>query len=230
MTISEIKRVNWYHYKNVSAETKPYAVEVLMGPAKYYPAMVAEQKKMRKEKQLGITPPNWDASLLEGKPDTAISRSVPERVRIWSIPILLMLAEFNDDNIESIPTHVEAHLRSFKNLLRFRDEIHTYIDPLEAKWGATEQTSQSSNPTSNDKPQDPKNTITISDSSSHVSDGNVAEAIRTEPSSINTGETSKEPATLPTINKPNVKVDSKTSESVYDKNWTALKHYEIFAA
>lgn len=212
VTVPSIKRVNWHHFKNVSMKSQPHAIEVLMGPAKYYPTAAAEKRKARKEKQLGMIPPDWDAGVLEGKPDPSINRSVPERMRVWSIPVLLILDELNNYPPHSVPTHVETYLRPFKNLLRCRDGINAYLETLEAKWGAVEQITESLPSTDNDKPKDARNPIPVM----NASYGYVVDPPRTESSSMDTRETPEEAGGLPSIDKSEVKVESKPSESVYE--------------
>lgn len=133
VAVPVIARSNWYHFKNKSVEDKMCAIEVLMGPAKYYTAKIGEKKTLRQKKKLGVVPRNYDPIL-----DADLPRKVPERVRIWSVPVITILSELSYEGTitGSLPEHYETHLRPFKNLLRLREGINDYLEGLETKWGA----------------------------------------------------------------------------------------------
>ena len=136
-TIPEIHRVKWSEFKNKKVEEKQvYAIEVLEGPAKYWYQLLRESDDFH-------TPRKENAG------ETSIPRArTPDRIRINSLPLTLLLAYLSDS---PFPTdEAIVLLRPFKLLVYYEKRIRETLVELEHKWAesdrkeSTEQAGESS--------------------------------------------------------------------------------------
>ena len=138
--IPQLKYVGWHEFKNrLANEEKAYAIEVLIGGARYYHQRVEEEKK--DEVKGGIHGHNerpeqsikLDHEAYASEASTP--KEVPERIRINSTPVLHILLGLTSDTLESAPM---VYLRPFKILVHFEAQLREKYHRLEAKWGSCE--------------------------------------------------------------------------------------------
>ena len=120
-TIAELRRVTWLEFKNrVKGDKKVYAIEALVGEEKYYYQRLQERKPARES--------------FSSVAATDQKESV-QRIRINSIPILSVLADITDSDIEMEPTVL---IYPFKLLVHHEVSIRETLKKLESKWGTLE--------------------------------------------------------------------------------------------
>ena len=138
--IPQLKYVGWYEFKNKLAnEEEAYAIEVLIGGARYYHQRVEEEKK--DEVKGGIHGHNERAERPIKLDDEARAseartpKEVPERIRINSTPVLHTLLGLTSNLLESAPM---VYFRPFKVLVYYEAQLREKYRRLEAKWGSCE--------------------------------------------------------------------------------------------
>lgn len=133
-TIPRLRRVEWSDFKNRYLNEKPYAIDVLMGPARYYWQRDSEEKKAKHG------PHSWEYKVAressywqEFDPKRGkLSNTVPERIRINSESILSIL---NEISTERIPTDKpQVFLQPYKFILASDAKIRQCLKDLESKW------------------------------------------------------------------------------------------------
>ena len=134
--------MGWHEFKNKLAnEEEAYAIEVLIGGARYYHQRVEEEKK--DEGKGGIHGHNERAEQPIKLDDEACAseagtpKEVPERIRINSIPVVHILLDMGSLRLLSVPM---VHLRPFKHLVYYEAQLREKYRRLEAKWGSCEST------------------------------------------------------------------------------------------
>ncbi|KAI9680202.1 MAG: hypothetical protein M1829_001439 [Trizodia sp. TS-e1964] len=130
-----IRRVNWAEFKNRYLDTKEEpAIEALVGGAKFYYQRITEN---RRQKQRLSSPLDQDTA-------KGVTKEIPCRIRINSIPVVSILAEIIGEEWSNEPIVI---LRPFKPLVVFEKEIREAYRKLEAKWGNTETEDEPANKT-----------------------------------------------------------------------------------
>ena len=124
--IPQLHYVEWSEFKNkLAEENKEYAIEVLIGGAKYYHQRSEEE---RKSKQRLKDRSNERSQLVA---DYKSSVSLPERIRINSRPITLIMNQIDPTDRSEGPTVI---LRPFKPLVYHEAHIREIFQRLITKW------------------------------------------------------------------------------------------------
>lgn len=128
-TIPPLHYVEWSDFKNILArEEETHAIDVLIGGAKYYFQLHQGGRKNRQR---------WKHhSNGRDKPATEYfkSRLVPERIRINSKAVLMILSEIDPTIRHHDPI---VMLRPFKSLIYNEARIRRVFQQLETKWGVS---------------------------------------------------------------------------------------------
>ena len=128
--IPQLHYVDWLDFKNkVVGDEKVYAVEVLIGGAKYYYQRSEEDRK-RKQRSKDRSG-DRDQPIIED----AKSKPLPERIRINSKPILLIMKEIDPTDWGESPV---VMLRPYKSLIYHEDRIREVFERLQSRWGNAE--------------------------------------------------------------------------------------------
>ena len=128
--IPQLHYVEWSEFKNKLAGVKEtYAIEVLVGGAKYYHQRSEEE---RKNKQRLKDHSNDRSQLIA---DHKSSASLPERIRINSRPIILIMNQIDPTDRSKGPT---VMLRPFKPLVYHEAHIREVIQRLMMKWASAD--------------------------------------------------------------------------------------------
>ena len=137
--IPALHRVEWTEFKNKWAgEKQAYAIDVLVGGAKYHYQRVQEQYKKR-ARLAGNATVDESAPTSQGEKaaqPTDSHNDTPERIRINSRPILAIMGEIDAEDWAPEPTII---LRPFKPLVYYNKRIREACTKLERKWGTIEQ-------------------------------------------------------------------------------------------
>ena len=124
--IPQLHYVEWLEFKNkLAEEDKCYAIEVLIGGAKYYHQRSEEE---RKNKQRLKDHSNDRSQLIAEHKSSA---SLPERIRINSKPIILIMNQIDPMSRSEGPTVI---LRPFKPLVYHEAHIREIFQRLIIKW------------------------------------------------------------------------------------------------
>ncbi|KAI9838308.1 MAG: hypothetical protein M1819_005576 [Sarea resinae] len=153
--IPKMRRVRWFEFKNkFSEDDKPYAIELLTGPARYFWQLAADKKKNKRMIASGEqqTEDAKEPTLPADKSPSL--KELPERIRINSMPIVTLMGEISSEDWALEPTLV---LRPFKILIYHEKAIRDHLSKLETKWGAiekeeTEKANAESTDSKNDEP------------------------------------------------------------------------------
>ena len=130
--IPELRRVTWTEFKNqIKDNKKIYAVEALVGEAKYYYQRNKQQRQSVFLTNSGDTP-NENPQASSGRASVDQKDRI-DRIRINSVPILMLLADISDLELPLEPT---VHLRPFKFLARHDKGIRERLAILESRWSA----------------------------------------------------------------------------------------------
>ncbi len=136
--VPELRRVTWTEFKNrLKSEKKIYAVEALIGKAKYYYGRYKEQTSTMKLVESKDTlasgvQPN-QSSINRGLAD---QKEPVSRIRVNSIPVLAVLADLSGRYWTMEST---VFLYPFKLLVQLDNTIRDKLVELENKWGGTDQ-------------------------------------------------------------------------------------------
>ena len=125
--IPRLHYVDWSAFKNkLAGEERSHAVEVLIGGAKYYHQRSEEERKSKQRSR--------DHANDRDQPGTEDPKSteLPERIRINSKPILLIMKEIDPMNWTEDPTVI---LRPYKPLIYHEVRIREVFQKLESRWG-----------------------------------------------------------------------------------------------
>ncbi|THX66131.1 hypothetical protein D6D08_07458 [Aureobasidium pullulans] len=135
--IPQLRRVDWYNFKNKWIEERKHAIEVLRGPAKHYQDRNRETKRVEKLKKAGNNPAR---SLSEVGYDISPPQDAPERIRINSVPILAVNEDLDPITYrnELNPTLPTTMLRPYMRLIRMEDMLMNHLSDLETKWAVAE--------------------------------------------------------------------------------------------
>lgn len=134
-TIPQLHRVEWSDFKNLYSNEKPlHAIDVLIGPARYYWQRDNEDKKTRHNpNSFKYKVAREDSFWQEFDPKCGqLPNTVPERIRINSESILSII---NDVSIERVPTDTpQVFLQPFKLIVASDAKIRQRLKDLESKW------------------------------------------------------------------------------------------------
>jgi hypothetical protein len=133
--VPKLRLVDWTGFKNVCLEDrKVYAIEVLMGPAKFYWQRHSEKARRRQFGMDGVDRIYADGSYeLTTEQLRKAQKEVPERIRVNSRHVLSILSDIMSEDLELKPT---VFLRPYKPFVLYEAEIRQWLKDLEAKWGA----------------------------------------------------------------------------------------------
>ena len=128
--IPQLHYVEWSEFKNkLAGEEHVYAIEVLVGGAKYYYQRSEEERKGKQ--RLKDHSGDRDQPITDHKRST----SLPERIRINSKPIILIMNQINDSDESEYPIVI---LRPFKPLIYHEAHIREIFQRLMTKWGSAD--------------------------------------------------------------------------------------------
>ena len=145
--IPRLNRVRWTEFKNTSLDEEGYAIDVLIGPARFYWEKHKEQRKVlqRGDDQQGLfqdvsssynsrplveqlsMPKDVSQELVDTQSE------MPERIRINCERLLMVLREITDSALTGEPIVL---LRPYKLLIHHEDAIRQWLQDLEVKWPA----------------------------------------------------------------------------------------------
>lgn len=127
-TIPQLHYEQWSDFKNkLQRPEKTYAIEVLTGGAKYYYQQHEEERKGKQRME--------DHSNDRDKPTsekTMKSTQLPERIRINSKPIIMIMNRFDPVYNTEQPLVI---LRPFKQLVYYEARIRGFYQELEERYG-----------------------------------------------------------------------------------------------
>ncbi|KAI9683767.1 MAG: hypothetical protein M1822_005957 [Bathelium mastoideum] len=141
-----LNRVSWVSFKNLYLDEDVFAIDVLMGPAKFYWQRRAEEREVRdrieaakaydaegKERALEKDKERTAAKTANGSHDTVqqTRKEMPERIRLNSQPLLATLADIIGENWASEPMVL---LRPYKILVAYEKEIRDRLRVLQKLW------------------------------------------------------------------------------------------------
>ncbi|KAI9709709.1 MAG: hypothetical protein M1820_003111 [Bogoriella megaspora] len=140
-----LNRVSWVGFKNLYLDEDIFAIDVLMGPPKFYWQRRSEEREMRdrmeaaksydvesKEKTLEREKEKATAKIANITPEKSHSRKeIPERIRINSQPLQAILSDITGEywSGESI-----VMLRPYKLLVAYENEIRERLRFLQKLW------------------------------------------------------------------------------------------------
>ncbi|KAF3037082.1 hypothetical protein E8E12_004202 [Didymella heteroderae] len=135
--IPQLNLVNWTQFKNaVLDEPKRYAIDVLVGPAKFYWQKRREELNLQRgaSEDFSVPVPTQLATLHKpGKPPIVYEHAqgqfdMPERIRINCGKLLAILGDITES---SLGTESLVMLRPYKLLVRYDDAIRQRLQALE---------------------------------------------------------------------------------------------------
>lgn len=142
-SIPKLHRVKWTEFKTKSVgEKQTYAIEVLEGPAKYW-----YQFREQAHPTTGALAEDDGDQSLSSVGDAGIRTRTPDRIRINSNPLRLILAHLSDS---PFTPGSEVMLRPFKLLVYYEKSIRETLVKLEHKWGDIDRNKSSEQPLQND--------------------------------------------------------------------------------
>lgn len=140
--IPRLRRVEWSEFKNLYSNEKPlHAIDVLMGPARYYWQRNSEEKKANHHSDSFKYKVAREASYWRefDRKLAQVPDAVPERIRINSESILSIM---NEISIESVPTdRLQVFLQPYKLIVALDAKIRQRLQDLESKWANYPETS-----------------------------------------------------------------------------------------
>lgn len=140
--IPRLRRVEWSEFKNLYSNEKPlHAIDVLMGPARYYWQRNSEEKKANHNSDSFKYKVAREASYWRefDRKLAQVPDAVPERIRINSESILSIM---NEISIESVPTdRPQVFLQPYKLIVALDAKIRQRLQDLESKWANYPETS-----------------------------------------------------------------------------------------
>ena len=134
--IPQLHYVEWSEFKNkLMGEKNTYAIEVLIGGAKYYYQRAEEERKNKQRLK------DHSKDRIQLIADHKSSGMLPERIRINSKPIILIMNQIDPTDRSEGPTVI---LRPFKPLVYHEVHIREVFQSLITKWESadTEATSK----------------------------------------------------------------------------------------
>ncbi|MCJ1262519.1 hypothetical protein MMC22_002389 [Lobaria immixta] len=134
-TIPQLRRVEWSDFKNIYSNEKPlHAIDVLMGPARYYWQRDSEDPNIKHNPHSFRYKVTREASLSQefDPKREQLPHAVPERIRVNSESILSII---NDISIERVPTDKpQVFLQPYKLIVALDSKIRQRLKDLESKW------------------------------------------------------------------------------------------------
>ena len=133
--IPELRRVTWAGFKNrIKDNQKIYAVEALIGEAKYYYQRSKQKASMAISLNEGADEAYEKSKMTSGR-GLGDQKEIVDRIRINSVPILMILGEISDQELSVEPT---VHIRPFKFLVHHNRGIRNRLAILESTWSDRE--------------------------------------------------------------------------------------------
>ena len=127
-SIPKLHRVKWFEFKNIFVgDKRTYAIEVLEGPAKYWYQFGEQTRDINDSSAADDGDQNFSSTY-----DSGTQTRTPDRIRINSKPLRLILAHLSDSPFS--PRSV-VMLRPFKLLVYYENSIRETLTKLEHKWG-----------------------------------------------------------------------------------------------
>lgn len=134
-TTPRLRRVEWSEFKNLYLnETPLHAIDVLVGPPRYYWQRGSEDKNIKHDPHsFKYQVARKDSFRKEFDPNVGqIPNAVPERIRINSE---LILSNLNDISSERIPTdQPQVFIQPYKLIVASDAKIRQRLKDLESKW------------------------------------------------------------------------------------------------
>lgn len=133
-TIPQLRRVEWSDFKNIYSNEPLHAIDVLMGPARYYWQRDSEDPKINHNPHSFRYKVAREASLWQefDPKREQLPNAVPERIRINSESILSII---NDISIQRVPTDKpQVFLQPYKLIVALDSKIRQRLKDLESKW------------------------------------------------------------------------------------------------
>ena len=134
--IPKLRHVDWASFKNqIKDNEEIYAIEALVGEVKYYYQRNKQQSQdasLANDKAIAMTETGQAPQINRF---SSYSRARIDRIRINSVPVLMILAEILDLDLSEEPT---VHLYPFKALARHNEQIRAYLHTLESTWASQE--------------------------------------------------------------------------------------------
>ncbi|KAJ4355135.1 hypothetical protein N0V95_003217 [Ascochyta clinopodiicola] len=141
--IPQLNLVNWTQFKNIIVnEPKRYAIDVLVGPAKFYWQKRRAELNLQQgsSEDFSVPVPTKPAELhLPDKPTIIYEHAqgqfeMPERIRINCDKLLAILGDISESSLGSEPL---VMLRPYKLLVRYNETIRQRLQDLEAHGSTT---------------------------------------------------------------------------------------------
>ena len=133
--IPELRRVTWAGFKNrIKDNQKIYAVEALLGEAKYYYQRRKQKTSMAISLNEGADEAYEKSKMTSGR-GLGDQKEIVDRIRINSVPILMILGEISDQELSVEPT---VHIQPFKFLVQHSRGIRNRLAVLESTWSDRE--------------------------------------------------------------------------------------------
>lgn len=137
--IPKISRVAWTELKSrVATDKRYYAIEVLVGESRFYYQLRKDENEQhhRAKSESDLQEEvNEETSLPMGLASIPY-KEVPERIRINSVPTILILSDIASENWLLVAT---TFLKPYKILHYFEKEIRQALCNLEMKWADVEK-------------------------------------------------------------------------------------------
>lgn len=145
--IPKLHRVKWSEFKNkYVGEKQNFAIEVLEGPAKYWYQSRGQTRDENESVAENVKDEDFATT------NTGIRKRTPDRIRINSRPIRLILEYLSNSSFSPEPF---VMLRPFKLLVHYEKSIRETLVNLGNKWGDIDRSKSSDQPPRS--PQDGSN-------------------------------------------------------------------------
>jgi hypothetical protein len=127
-----LNRVDWTNFKTKYFDEPEYAIDVLMGPAKFFWQRQREERNMKRR---GDYSQQSDSQIVESRHTEMAQliknqQEMPERIRINSYALIAILKEISSEDWETKPM---VMLRPYKFLVTYEKDIRQWLADLEAK-------------------------------------------------------------------------------------------------
>ena len=133
--IPELRRVTWAGFKNrIKDNQNIYAVEALIGEAKYYYQRSKQQTSIAVSLNEGADEAYEKSQMTSGR-GLGDQKEMVDRIRINSVPILMILGDISDQELSVEPT---VHIQPFKFLVQHNKGIRSRLVVLESRWSDRE--------------------------------------------------------------------------------------------
>lgn len=147
--IPQVHRVKWSEFKNKKMEEKEvYAIEVLEGPAKYWYQLMTQSDDSH-----NLPTESAEDTNIQSSGSSGARARTPDRIRINSLPLILILAHLSDSPLlnepilmfgrhlsdSRLPKESIVMIRPFKLLVYYEKRIRGTLVELERKWAKTDE-------------------------------------------------------------------------------------------